>query len=169
MLTHGEDVEAHALRQRGWTISAIARHLGRDRMTVRAYINGERVPGVRAETAPDPLEPFKKYLAARFVDDPHVCASAFYDEVGRLGYPLSYPSFVPQVRQAGLRPHCEACSGGIYSDVRATDSEAIRVDLEHSEGTAMAVLLPYTKKRFGRGIRYSALLAGVATNPVRTT
>ena len=30
MLTHGEDVEAHALRSRGWTISAIARHLGRN-------------------------------------------------------------------------------------------------------------------------------------------
>jgi hypothetical protein len=57
MLTHGEDVEAHALKQRGWTISAIARHLGRDRKTVRAYINGVRVPGVRARSAPDPLEP----------------------------------------------------------------------------------------------------------------
>ena len=75
MLTHGEDVEAHALRQRGWTIAAIARHLGRDRKTVRAYINGERTPGVRVRTAPDPLEPFSKYLAARFVDDPHVWAS----------------------------------------------------------------------------------------------
>ena len=82
MLTHGEDVEAHALRSRGWTISAIARHLGRDRKTVRAYINGTTVPGVRARSAPDPLEPFKKYLAARFVDDPHVWASALYDEVG---------------------------------------------------------------------------------------
>lgn len=30
MLTQGEDVEAHALRQRGRTISAIARHLERD-------------------------------------------------------------------------------------------------------------------------------------------
>ena len=44
MLTHGEDVEAHALRNRGWTISAIARHLGRDRKTVRAYINGDEGP-----------------------------------------------------------------------------------------------------------------------------
>ena len=111
MLTHGEDVEAHALRSRGWTISAIARHLGRDRKTVRAYINGERVPGVRARSAPDPLGPFTKYLAARFVDDPHVWASALYDEVGRLGYRLSYPSFVRQLRLAGLRPHCEACAG----------------------------------------------------------
>lgn len=31
MFTHGEDVEAHALRKRGWSYSAIARHLGRDR------------------------------------------------------------------------------------------------------------------------------------------
>ena len=56
MLTHGKDVEAHALRSRGWTISAIARHLGRDRKTVPAYINGERVPGLRAKSSPDPLE-----------------------------------------------------------------------------------------------------------------
>ena len=47
MLTREEDVDAHALRKQGWTISAIARHLGRDRKTVRAYLNGERVAGER--------------------------------------------------------------------------------------------------------------------------
>jgi transposase len=125
MLTHGEDVEAHALKQRGWTISAIARHLGRDRKTVRAYINGTRVPGGRARSAPDPLEPFGDYLRARFVDDPHVWASALYDEVVRLGYPLSYPSFARQVRLAGLRPHCEACSG-----VKGRDT----IEIEHPAG-----------------------------------
>ena len=36
MLTREEDIDAHALRKRGWTISAIARHLDRDRKTVRA-------------------------------------------------------------------------------------------------------------------------------------
>jgi transposase len=36
MLTRGEDVEVHALKERGWSISAIARHLGRDRKTVRS-------------------------------------------------------------------------------------------------------------------------------------
>src|SRR5664279_4357654 len=39
MLTQGEDVEVHALAGRGWSISAIARHLGRDRKTVRAYVS----------------------------------------------------------------------------------------------------------------------------------
>jgi transposase len=69
MLTHGEDVEAHALKQRGWSISAIARHLGRDRKTVRAYVNGERMPGLRASSKPDPLEPFVTYITLRFADD----------------------------------------------------------------------------------------------------
>src|SRR6266508_2522617 len=55
MLTQGEDVEVHALRRRGWSVSAIARHLGRDRKTVRAYLRGERQPGVRASAALDPL------------------------------------------------------------------------------------------------------------------
>jgi transposase len=122
MLTHGEDVEADALRKRGWTISAIARHRGRDRKTVRAYINGERIPGVRANSAPDPL---KRYLAARFVDDPHVWASALYDEVTKLGYALSYPSFARQVRAAGLRPHCEACHG-----VKGRDT----IEIDHPPG-----------------------------------
>ena len=45
MLTWEEDVQAHALRGQGWTISAIARHLGRDRKTIRAYLRGVRTPG----------------------------------------------------------------------------------------------------------------------------
>jgi transposase len=111
MLTQGEDVEVHALAGRGWSISAIARHLDRDRKTVRSYLQGERRPGVRAGAAADPLAPFAGYLAARFADDPHVWATALFDEVVPLGYRLSYVSFARQLRRAGLRPHCEACSG----------------------------------------------------------
>lgn len=125
MLTTGEDVEAHALRKRGWSISAIARHLGRDRKTVRAYLEGKRQPGVRRRPGPDPLERFVPYLRARFTDDPHVWASALYDEVVPLGYDRSYPSFVRQLRAAGLRPHCEACDG-----VRGRET----VDIPHPAG-----------------------------------
>ncbi len=47
MLTQEEDVDANALHRRGWTISAIARHLHKDRKTIRAYVIGQRTAGVR--------------------------------------------------------------------------------------------------------------------------
>ena len=68
--------------------------------TIRAYLNGERTPGVRARSAPDPLEPFRSLPRAALHDDPHVWASALFDEVVVLGYSLSYPSFARQVRLA---------------------------------------------------------------------
>ena len=40
MITREEDVDIHALRRQGWTITAIANHVGRDRKTVRDYLNG---------------------------------------------------------------------------------------------------------------------------------
>ncbi len=125
MLTRGEDVEAHALRKRGWSISAIARHLDRDRKTIRAYLNDERVPGVRARRGPDPLAPFEKYLTARFADDHHVWGTVLFEEVKTLGYSQSYPTFVRQVRTKGLRPHCEACSG-----VKGRDT----IEIDHPPG-----------------------------------
>ena len=48
MLTQEDDVEIHALAARGWSVSAIARHTGRDRKTVRRYLEGE---GGRAASA----------------------------------------------------------------------------------------------------------------------
>ena len=85
----GRAVEVHALKERGWSISAIARHLDRDRKTVRAYLNGERVPGVRAAVAPDPLGPFAGYVTQRFTDDPHVWVTVLFDEVVELGFDRS--------------------------------------------------------------------------------
>ncbi len=126
MLTRGEDVEAHALRKRGWSISAIARHLDRDRKTVRAYLNNERVPGVRARPdIPDPLAEFEKYITARFTDDHHVWGTVLFEEVKGLGYSQSYPTFVRQVRMRKLRPHCEACSG-----VKGRDT----IEIDHPPG-----------------------------------
>jgi len=99
MLTQGEDVEANALKDRGWSISAIARHLERDRKTVRSYLNGERQPGVRTTAVVDPLIDFEVYVRARFADDPHLWATALFVEVAALGYARSYPTFVRQVRE----------------------------------------------------------------------
>ena len=125
MFSRSEDVEVHALSKRGWSISAIARHLDCDRKTVRAYLKGGREPGVRRSSAPDPLASFVGYVKARFVDDPHLWASALFDELVPLGYGCSYPSFARQLRVAGLRPHCEACAG-----VRGRET----VEIDHPAG-----------------------------------
>ena len=63
MITREDDVDIHALRRQGWTITAIANHVGRDRKTVRDYLNGKREPGVR-KRALDPFAPFVEYVTA---------------------------------------------------------------------------------------------------------
>jgi len=109
MLTQEDDVDIHALRKRGWSISAIARHVGRDRKTVRAYLKGKRQVGQRAPAGEDVFARFVDYAAARLAEDPHLWATALHDEVVKLGYDRSYPSFTRALRLRGLRPACEPC------------------------------------------------------------
>lgn len=109
MLTREDDVDAHALRRQGWSISAIARHLGHDRRTIRDYLSGERVAGQRASGTEDPLGPYLGYLGQRLADDPHVWATVLFDETVVLGYDRSYPTFTKGLRAHRLRPHCEPC------------------------------------------------------------
>jgi transposase len=116
MLTWRESLEAQALRDRGWTISAIARHLDRDPKTIRSYLSGERTPGVRRRSASDPFEPFVRYVAQRLNDDKHLWATTLYDEVVALGYPGSYQSFTRAVRTRGLRPACGECAAAATRD-----------------------------------------------------
>ena len=111
MLTQEEDVEIHALVKRGWSISEIARHTGRDRKTIRAYLAGVREPGVRAPGRTDPFDSVEAYVAQRLVDDHGVWATTLFDEVQALGYDGSYPTFTRKLRERRLRPHCESCSG----------------------------------------------------------
>ena len=110
MLTQEDDVDAHALHRRGWTISAIARHLGHDRKTIRSYVNGERTAGVRAPAGEDRFGPFVDYCRARLVEDPHLWAETLLDELRLLGFEQSYSTLTRQLRLRQLRPHCEACS-----------------------------------------------------------
>src|SRR3954454_1141506 len=111
MLTREDDIDVHALRRQGWTISAIAKHLGRDRKTIRAYLAEERVAGERKPAGPDPFESYLDYVAARLAEDPHLWAVTLFDEVVELGYDRSYQTFTRQVRDRELRPHCEPWAG----------------------------------------------------------
>src|SRR5690349_11135745 len=121
MLTWEEELEAEALFKRGWTISAIARDLGRDRKTVRAYVSGKRTPGVRRRSTPEVFDPFAAYVTQRLADDRHVWATTLFDEVVELGYPGSYPSFTRALRVRGLRPGCTACASGAHREAAIID------------------------------------------------
>ncbi|MEJ2865363.1 Mu transposase domain-containing protein [Actinomycetospora flava] len=95
---------------KGWTISAIARHLGHDRKTVRAYLEGRRVPEQRVRQEPTLTEPFVEYCRLRLAEDPHSWASTLHDELVGLGFSGSYPLLTRALRTHRLRPHCEPCS-----------------------------------------------------------
>jgi transposase len=109
MLTWENDVEVTALRKRGWSISAIARHTGFDRKTVRKYLSGDGTPGVRSRPGPDPFEPFVDYVTARLAEDPHLWARTLFDELEDLGFALSYQSLTRNIRRRDLRPVCQEC------------------------------------------------------------
>ena len=106
----------------GLVESAIARHTGRDRKTIGKYLAGN---GPARERQPSCLEPYRAYLEARFVDDPHVRASVLFEELVPLGFDRSYPTLVREIRELGLRPVCDCCKAG---GVKVT------VGLEHEPG-----------------------------------
>ncbi|WP_208761589.1 IS21 family transposase [Microbispora hainanensis] len=116
-------MEAHALRARGWSISAIARHLGRDRKTVRAYLNGEREPGKRRPAGPDAFAVVEDYCRIRLRQDPHLQATTLFEEVAGLGYAGAYSSFTRAIRRGRLRPHCEPCQQVRGRDVAIINHE----------------------------------------------
>ena len=124
MLTREDDIDVHALRRQGWTISAIARHQGKDRKTIRAYLSG-RESGIRATSWADPFDRFAAYCAQRLKDDPHLWASTLFDELPELGHDRSYPTMTRQLRARGLRPACEPC--------RPTKDRAVAL-IEHPPG-----------------------------------
>ncbi len=107
MLTEEDDVEINALAARGWSVSAISRHTGRDRKTVRAYLAAPRPARV---AAPSCLEPFRGYIAARFEDDQHLEATVLHRELVAAGFARAYTTLVGELRRLELRPVCLVCA-----------------------------------------------------------
>ena len=63
------------------------------------------------------LEPFRGYLAARFVDDPHIDATVLHRELLDAGFDRSYPTLVREIRRLELRPVCVNCQHRRGKDV----------------------------------------------------
>ena len=101
MLSREDVVEIVALHRRGWSVSAIARHTGRDRKTVRAWLAGEREQRPRALSV---LEPYRAYIERRLGDDPHLDATVLLRELRPLGFERSYQTLTRELRRLELRP-----------------------------------------------------------------
>jgi len=107
MLTEEDDVEIHALAARGWSVSAISRHTGRDRKTVRTCL---AAPRPARAPAPSCLEPYRAYIAARFEDDRHLEATVLHRELVEAGFARAYTTLVGELRRLQLRPVCLVCA-----------------------------------------------------------
>ena len=108
MLSAEEYEVACDLRRQGWSVSAIARRLGRDRKTVRAYLTGQRHPGTRACERGE-FWRYRPYCQQRLEDDPHLQASVLHTEITALGYSGGYSTFTRAVREHLTRPRCPLC------------------------------------------------------------
>ena len=141
MLTREDVVEIVALHRRGWSVSAIARHTGRDRKTVRAWLSGGR--DCEARRKPSPLEPFRAFVGQRLGDDPHLDATVLLRELRPLGFERSYPTLTRELRRLELRPPCEVCKRG---------GHRLTVELDHPPGEELQLdwlELPQTPCRLG--------------------
>ena len=125
MLTEEDDVEIRALKARGWTVAAISRHTGRDPKTIRKYLRGES-DGQNRRPVPSCLGPFRDYVAARFVDDPHLEAKVLYRELVDAGFDRSYPTLVRELRRLELRPVCLVCEH--------RRGQQVTVEIDHPPG-----------------------------------
>lgn len=110
MISEEDDVDIHALKRQGMTISEIARRTNHDRKTIRAYLSGERQPGIRERPVEDDFARFVDYITARLREDPHLWSVTLLDELAPLGFTRSYQTLTRQIRDRGLRPACIACA-----------------------------------------------------------
>ena len=66
----------------------------------------------------------------------------------------------------GARANANASRAFAFvADVRANGSDAVRLELEHREGTALVLLLPYTRSRFKKALTFGQM--GVSTGAPR--
>ena len=123
MLTEEDDVEINALHARGWSVSAISRHTGRDRKTVSKYLAAPRAARVAAVSC---LEPYRAYIAARFDDDPHLEATVLHRELVAAGFARAYTTLVGELRRLELRPVCLVCAH--------RRGDAVTTEIDHPAG-----------------------------------
>ena len=128
MIPQHAAAQAITLSKQGWTVSAIARHFGHDRKTIRIYLNGRRQPGQPRQQA-DSFAPFAAYAARRVRDDPHLRASGLHRELAELGYLGSYSALTRELRSSGITTTCPTCQQKPHAAFRRAPIRRFRQNL----------------------------------------
>lgn len=71
MLSEDDDVDIHAIKRQGMTISEIARCTAHDRNGSSPTWPGSTLRGYVNEQNPDQFDKFVDYVTARMTEDPH--------------------------------------------------------------------------------------------------
>jgi transposase len=129
--------EVRALRERGATISAIARKLGLDRKTVRNFVRADTFPERQASPKRGSiLDPYKPYLRQRWQEGCRTAAK-LWREVQTLGYQggrIIVVDFVAQIRQEqGLPPRTHMLTAQADRQARLTPRTATWVILKRPD------------------------------------
>ncbi|MCL6576913.1 IS21 family transposase [Kyrpidia sp.] len=86
MIQNGEFYMIHEMRRRGMSITQIAEELGRDRKTIRKWLEKkEPEKYIRKEQRPSKLDPFKEYIQQR-MEEGCVNARVILEEIRARGY-----------------------------------------------------------------------------------
>jgi transposase len=132
MLSWEELVEIRNLFERGWSIKAIAEHVGKDRKTVRRYlIDPDARPGVRKPVT-KAVDPYVNYIEARLQDNPTLAGTVLLRELSELGYDGSYQTLARHL--ASVRPEVS---------VADDDGPPESVRMAHRAGSAQADWSPF--------------------------
>ena len=117
------------------TISEILRRAAHDRITVRAYLAGQRSPGTGIRAVPNPFDKFVDYVTARLTEAPHLRSATLLDELRPLGFTRPYPTLTRHIWDRGLQPECTPRA-------HATRAEASNLCRRHRECARLSKLYP---------------------------
>jgi transposase len=151
MLSWEEFVEVRNLRERGWTVTAIARHLGKDRKTVRRYLNDpDAKPGMR-KPVDKLVDPYAGYIEARLEDNESLAGTVLLRELYELGFTGSYQTLARHL--AEVRPDVPVLG--------ETNGPAESVRMVHRPGAAQADWSPFFWTPAGQSHEIEIQLFGI--------
>src|SRR3546814_611710 len=90
------------LQGKGYSIRAMARHLGMHRQTVKSYLDMETLPR-KSQGHVNALEKFFPYIKKRMEEEPDIFLTTLWDGLKSQGYNGAYTTLSAALRDYGIR------------------------------------------------------------------